>query len=341
MASELRPLELGELVDRAFSLWRAHWKKLFPLVLGFQLVTYATTKALAIVGNQRFPLMRQGGEAMAEAFRNNGAEAWLQLVGLLGASAAAMLVLLWVSAISSTAQSHWLYPTVVGGPALSLRDAFAAAMKKLGRISAASLWAAVWTVAFSILLMLPGSFLLGGGLLLLRAQEALAPVAAIVMIVAILLMLAGVAVALLWALIRFSVISQVLALENLSGWGTLRRCGELSSGRTAPGFFGFVKVRLGVLVTVTSVLLLLISQLAGAPVWVLYSIYGNGFDLQNLRLEQIPPQFLVPAELLQHAVMSIVLPVYSATQLLFYVDMRVRREGLDLQLKLEETKAAA
>ncbi|MBX7116452.1 MAG: hypothetical protein K1X64_19160 [Myxococcaceae bacterium] len=342
MALKLRPLELGELIDRAFTLWRAHWKTLFPLVLGFQLVTYAMTKALAIFANERFPLMNQGGEAMTEAYRNNRGEAWLQLAGLLGASSITMLVLLWVSTVSSTAQSHWLYPTVVGGPALSLREAFAAAMKKLGRISAASLWAAVWTVAFSALLMLPGGLMLGLGMYLLRAtQEALAPVGAIVLIIATLVMLAGIAIALLWSLIRFSVISQVLALENLSGWGTFRRCGALTSGRITAGFFGFVKVRLAVLVTLTGVLLILINQLAGAPVWVLYGIYGNGFDLQNLRLEQIPPYFLVPAELLQHTVMSVVLPVYTATQLLFYVDVRVRREGLDLQLKLDETKAAA
>ena len=45
---DLRPLELGELIDRTISFWRAHLKPLFALGVGFQLVIYALSKAVSV-----------------------------------------------------------------------------------------------------------------------------------------------------------------------------------------------------------------------------------------------------------------------------------------------------
>src|SRR5690348_5845123 len=45
---DLRPLELGELIDRTITFWRAHLKPLFALGLGFELVIYAFAKALSL-----------------------------------------------------------------------------------------------------------------------------------------------------------------------------------------------------------------------------------------------------------------------------------------------------
>jgi hypothetical protein len=47
---------------------------------------------------------------------------------------------------------------------------------------------------------------------------------------------------------------------------------------------------------------------------------------------------VVPAQLLQVIAGAAISPLYVVFQVIFYVDMRVRREGLDLELS---TKAAA
>ncbi|AKJ03040.1 hypothetical protein [Archangium gephyra] len=39
------PLAIGEIIDRAATFWRKHFKTLFLLSLGFNLVSYIMTKA--------------------------------------------------------------------------------------------------------------------------------------------------------------------------------------------------------------------------------------------------------------------------------------------------------
>ena len=52
----LRPLGLGELIDRSINFWRAHWKPLFQLLLAFQLVEGIVLAGAQGVGRAFFPL---------------------------------------------------------------------------------------------------------------------------------------------------------------------------------------------------------------------------------------------------------------------------------------------
>jgi hypothetical protein len=96
---------------------------------------------------------------------------------------------------------------------------------------------------------------------------------------------------------------------------------------------GLVKMRLMVLITVVALLLLLISVISGAPIFVLRAVYGN---LLDPAAGDVPAYLMVPAELLNLAVGAAMYPLYVAFQTIFYADMRARREGLDLELKLKE-----
>ena len=71
------------------------------------------------------------------------------------------------------------------------------------------------------------------------------------------------------------------------------------------------------------------------PALVVQGVYGNIFDPTHATPDAVPQALLVPAELLQVLVQSLFSPLYIAFAALFYVDMRVRREGLDLELALE------
>jgi hypothetical protein len=147
----------------------------------------------------------------------------------------------------------------------------------------------------------------------------------------------GMLVALLWFIIRVAVAPQVLAVEDVTGWGAFRRAGVLSSGRIGPGFDGWVKVRLTVLITVVGVILFILSGVANAPALIIQQVYGNVFDPMRATPGSLPQHFLVPAELIGTVLSALVQPIFTVVQTLFYVDMRVRREGLDLQLKLAST----
>ena len=343
--AELRPLELGELVDRAFTLWRAHWRKLFPLAFAFNLVTYAASKAMVLLEQKYFPALYNGSEGMNEAMRNDPSGMWGQLIGMMSVVMVFFAVVLLISSVSGVAVTRWLHPIVVGNEQPSLTEAARHALQRLGRTTLAWLLAMAWTAGVSLLLMVPGGLIAAVGGLLSAGDRGGKVVGVGLLLIGTGLMMLGMVVGLLWSVVRFALVSQVLSLEDKGAWETIRRCGQLSSGSIAPGFMGRVKVRLALLITLLTVLLLLITQLASAPVWVLRSIYGGPLDFQNLKMHLIPAYALVPAELLQYSVTSIVGPIYVAFQLLFYIDLRVRREGLDLEQKLAavapEAKAAS
>ena len=61
---DLRPLSLGEIIDRAATIWRTHWKALFKLFLGFQLATYVLMKGWELVAKTWFPISRGGARLM-------------------------------------------------------------------------------------------------------------------------------------------------------------------------------------------------------------------------------------------------------------------------------------
>jgi hypothetical protein len=139
----------------------------------------------------------------------------------------------------------------------------------------------------------------------------------------------------LWCFLKFAPIGQVLAMEDLGPLATFRRTSALTSGRVGPGLLGLVKVRLTILITIIVLLLMMISLVSSAPVLFLQAVYGNIFDPLHATPDAVPQYLLVPAELVNVAVQSIVAPLYVAFQTVFYIDMRTRREGLDLELKLQ------
>lgn len=98
-----------------------------------------------------------------------------------------------------------------------------------------------------------------------------------------------------------------------------------------------MKVRLTVLITVVGLILTVIYVVTGIPSAVLHASYGNILDPTHADQTAIPAGLLIPAELAQIVLSSLVAPVYAVFAVVFYVDMRVRREGLDLALGLGKT----
>ena len=62
----LRPLGLGELLDRAVNFWRANWRALFFLMLVFQISELIVIKFSQAATRHFFPLM-SGADVMALA----------------------------------------------------------------------------------------------------------------------------------------------------------------------------------------------------------------------------------------------------------------------------------
>lgn len=324
---DLRPLGLGELVDRSAAVWRAHWKPLFRLYLGFQLVQFLFLRGFELAARAWFPVLR-GGKATTDALRENPDA----LLGQLAIAAPAMigltLVLTLITHALSTAGSAFVIPILYGRGA-TVGGALRRMVQQLGATVGLVGLSLGWLVGWGLLAMLPVIALAAVGALV----DAPA-VKVIALILGLLWALVAMVVVILGYVVRFATAGQVLAMEETGALGAYRRAGALSSGRVGEGALGLVKVRLTLVITVVGVILLVVTLLGSLPALVIQGVYGNIFDPSRADPDAIPQALLVPAQLLQIVLGSLVAPLYAVALSWFYVDMRMRREGLDLELKL-------
>ena len=316
-------MELGEIVDRSASFWRANWKRLYGLFFAFNLLQYALIKGVqAIAGRwggyaDLFAMLR----AMSESPGQVQQQAPATTLGLL----VVMGLLLYVTLFFTTAAAHWVLPAFLGTPG-RVSDGVKHATRRLGTLTGLFALALGWAALVMVLFVLPG-------LVMAIAAGVLGSVGLV--IGGTVVMMVGLLGWGLWFFLRFALWGPVVATEDVGALAAFKRCDTLTSGRVGQGLMGLVKMRLMILITVVATMLLLISLISGAPVLVLRGVYGN---LLDPAAADVPAYLLVPAELLNLAVGAVMYPLYVAFQVIFYVDMRTRREGFDLELKL---KAAA
>jgi hypothetical protein len=334
--TDLRPLALGELIDRSATFWRKHLKPLFLLSFGFNLVTYILTKGLQLT-------MQETQATLQRELTNGGATSELMLAyaQLVAALSVTLVMTFWVYWLSTLVVARYVVPAQLG-EAVKPADGLRRGLSQLGALTVAYLVSLLWAVGLTLLLVLPGSLLAGVGAWL-AVTDSGQVLGFLVVGLGVLLGGFGVLAALLWYFLRFSLLAPVLALEDVSALKAFRRSGELLSGRVGPGFSGRVKVRAMILVTVVSFILVAVSLLSGLPALFVQFAYSNPLDPSGPGLGAVPQTLLVPAELLQVVGQALFSPLGLVFYAMFYLDMRMRREGLDLEKRLEarSTKAAA
>ena len=328
--SDLRPLALGESIDRSATFWRKHLKPLFLLGFGFNLVTYILTKSLQLLMQDSLTTIQ--GAASGGDLETMG----LEYARFLLATGGMLVASFWLYFLSTLVVSRYVVPTLLGEPARPV-DGLQRAFQRLGAFTGAYLLSLLWAVGANLLLMLPGGVLSGAGAVLLAQEGGSGSrvFGAVLLGVGVILMLLGLLGGILWYMLRFSLLAPVMAMENLSAVRSFRRSGELLSGRVESGFTGRVKVRAMILVTVVSVILVAVSLLSGLPALIVQFSYGNPMDPVAAAANPVPQGILVPAELFQVVGQAVFNPLGLVFYAMFYLDMRVRREGLDLERQVE------
>lgn len=326
--SALRPLALGEIIDRAATFWRQHFKSLFLLSFGFDVGTYILTKVFQL------PLQRANAAVMAAAKQGDFATLGVQYAEVFLMVGAILLGSLWFYYQNMLVVAAFALPHQLGNPTTTT-EALLRTWRRLGTLTGAYVLSLLWAVGITLLLMLPGGALAIGGGVMIAASGGVRVLGIILATVGVILAVLGMLGALLWYLLRFCLLGPVLALEDLSVSRVFRRSGELLSGRVAPGFSGRVMVRAMIFVTVVSIILIVVSFLCSMPALVLQLTRGNPLDPATATAPMVSQWLLVPAELLQVAGQAVFGPLGFVAYAFFYLDMRVRREGLDLEQHLE------
>jgi hypothetical protein len=298
----IRPLGLGEVIDRAVALTRHHFRPLFLWMLLLQAPAIAASR-LQLAGL---------GEVLASLGDAAAALAALKAMGRT--SGWVVLVLFVLQAVATALCAAVVAPSLLAGtgspspgPAPSRgRRAFAVASSALATL-----------VLFAVV---PATFALPGLLLLTRA-ESTAGLAG-----ALLLFAAGGVVGLVLTILRTLLVPVVAVIEGRRFFGAVARASALM--RSAPGLRLVERpaLRASLVLLATFAVGVAVNLLVGIPRGLLGRTVGGSAFLPAA----LPLWAELPLGAFETVASAALQPFGLVAVAVLYFDRRARREGLDL-----------
>jgi hypothetical protein len=311
---DLRPLTTSELIDRGFRLYRTHFAGFLLLALLCQTGPLLSQVLITMTG-----IAPTQSELMNNPFGSLGRAGLTLVITLLAQLAVFGFEVILTFYISDAY--------------LGKDPSVTSSLSKF----ATRLWASVWTFVLSRVLI---SLTLVFPLLVMAAvyvYTVIFPPAqflalVVFAVVAILLFIASL-VPVLVVFMRIWVTIPPLALERLSGWKAVWRSVELVRYDPGLGIFYWGEMRLSFLLLPLFVIELLILSLTLLPL-TLYE-FSEALRYGTTQFNSPPEATLIVSTLLTFLAGSLILPLYPIATTLFYYDVRIRREGFDLEFLAE------
>ncbi|MFG2624947.1 hypothetical protein [Streptomyces sp. NPDC048473] len=298
----LRPLGVGEILDGAVSTMRAHWRT----VLGITL-TVSVIAQIAIILVQRYllpePAAIDPNATGSEALRQSADSAQSALIN----SVPSLLITMIATLITTSVLTVVISRSVLGRP-VTLSDAWAEARPRLAQLLGLTLLLALISAAIMTVGVLPGMLVgsaAGAGLVVIGLLAAF--------------------VVVIWLMVRFCLASPALMLERQSITASMRRSAKLVSGAWWRTF--------GIL-ALTWLLTLIVSVIIAIPFSIIaMAVDGGGIGsfLTDGSTDFGWP-FLIVSGIGQVITATITYPLSAGVMALLYIDQRIRREALDLEL---------
>lgn len=305
----LRPLGVGEILDGAVSTMRAHWRTVLGVSLIVALVTQTASTAATWWMMRSIDNELDALDANPDPSLNDVMNVFSGMFAGLGV---AQIITVLGSLVVTAMLTMVVSRSVLGRP-VTASDAWRDARPRLFKLLGLTLLMPLIAVAILAVACLPGVLALVAG------SEALG--ATLLILGAI----AGVFVA-AWVLVRFSLASPALMLEKQGVFAAMARSAKLVRGSWWRVF--------GIL-TLTAIITMIISSIVQTPFTVLSLVVG-GDSMGSLLSGGSSGGFGLPA-LIATAVgaalgMTIAFPISAGVTVLLYIDQRIRREALDLDL---------
>ncbi|MFE0424952.1 glycerophosphoryl diester phosphodiesterase membrane domain-containing protein [Streptomyces sp. NPDC058953] len=298
----LRPLSIGEILDGAVSTLRAHWRTVLAITIGVSVVAeignilitrYVLSDAVEIDPNaDPDEALRQSVDALQTT-----------MASLVPMFLIALLVTLFTTALLTVVISR-----SVLGDSVSLAEAWREARPRLPQLLGLTFLVPLIFAGIIGAAIVPG-LLIGGG-----AGLALALVGAV----------AATPVA-VWLMIRFALAPPALMLERQGVVEAMRRSAKLVTGSWWRVF--------GVIV-LTALLTTIVQMILQIPfAFAAIAVDGNGFNgLLSNELPDFSWPYLIVTGIGAVIASAITFPISAGVNALLYVDQRIRREGLDIEL---------
>ncbi|MFD3566319.1 hypothetical protein [Streptomyces sp. NPDC058667] len=298
----LRPLGMGEILDGAVKTLRTYWRTVLTIS-----VTVAVVSQITSILAQRYLVPAAPATnpdvTPAEALEQSLDSAQSSLIGL----GPVLLVTLMASLVCAALLTVVISRAVLGRP-VSLGSAWQEARPRLLQLLGLTLLLAGLSAALVLTGVLPG-LLLGGAagaaLVLLGGVGALAVAA--------------------WLMIRFSLASPALMLERQGVIPSLKRSAKLVQGSWWR-IFGITLL--------TQLLIFVFAMIIAIPFAIIaIAVDGDGFSgLLSGSSPTFGWPFLIITGIGSVITSAITYPISAGVTVLLYVDQRIRREALDLEL---------
>ncbi|MFJ9676441.1 glycerophosphoryl diester phosphodiesterase membrane domain-containing protein [Streptomyces sp. NPDC101194] len=298
----LRPLGVGEILDGAVSTMRAHWRA----VLGITL-TVSVIAQVAITLVQRYllpePAAIDPNATGPEALRQSADSAQSALIN----SVPSLLITMIATLITTSVLTVVISRSVLGRP-VTLADAWREARPRLPQLLGLTLLLTLISAAIMTVGLLPGMLIgstAGAGLVVIGLLAAF--------------------VVVIWLMVRFCLASPALMLERQSITTSMRRSDKLVKGAWWRTF--------GVL-ALTCLLTLVVSVIIAIPFSIIaMTVDGGGIDrFLSEGSTDFGWPFLIVSGIGQVITATITYPLSAGVMALLYIDQRIRREALDLEL---------
>ncbi|MFJ9814265.1 glycerophosphoryl diester phosphodiesterase membrane domain-containing protein [Streptomyces sp. NPDC101151] len=303
----LRPLGVGEILDGAVSTMRTYWRT----VLGISL-TVAIVTQLSVILLQGL-LLNDGETTDTLNDRSASASEVFRALGALMAGTGAVAVISVVGTIVATALLTTVTSRAVLGKPVSAGEAWRDARPQVPKLFGLLLLLGLISVGVLVCGAVPGIIVAVAG-----GNEG----ASIALVVLGLLAAAIVAV---WLTIRFSLASPALMLERQSIVKSMSRSAKLVRG----SWWRVLGIQLlaGIIANIVSSLVVVPFALIAA------AVSGDGMTGFFATNTQAPGwTFLIISGIGSVVGSMLTLPINAGVTVLLYIDQRIRREALDLEL---------
>ncbi|MEU9290471.1 glycerophosphoryl diester phosphodiesterase membrane domain-containing protein [Streptomyces sp. NPDC048275] len=301
----LRPLGVGEILDGAVSTMRTYWRT----VLGISL-TVAVVTEIAVILLQGFVLDDSAGTDALEDPSATVGELSRALGDTMLSSGVVLLITL-LGTIIATALLTSVTSRAVLGKSVTTTEAWRDARPQLPKLFGLTFLLPLIAGAIIAIGILPGVIiaLAGAG----DAGAALAVLGGL-----------GAGVVAIWLMIRFSLASPALMLEKQSVWKSMSRSAKLVRGSWWR-VFGIQLLATIIANVVASIVVIPFAFLAAA-------LSGDGVSGFLDSGSDLGWTFLIVSGIGSVIGSMLTFPITAGVTVLLYIDQRIRREALDLDL---------
>ncbi|MEV7525525.1 hypothetical protein [Streptomyces sp. NPDC091371] len=292
----LRPLGVGEILDGAVATMRTHWRSVLPITVVVATVVQVLSMLVQKLLLEDLIISANQDDVSAEEVLNN-------LSTALPAGAAAQF-LQFLGGIVVTAMLTMIFSRAVLGQHSSVAEAWRDARPQVLRLIGLTLLMAVGAVLMGVVLIVPAALAQSIGLLVLAFFVWFG--------------------LLVWLWVKFSLASPALMLERSTVFKAFARSSKLVKGSWWR-IFGITLLTL-IITALFAAIIVMPLQMLG------FSLFGGGLDSMQDPAAQNAWGTLILSAVGLIIAQSVVMPIQSGVTVLLYVDQRIRREGLDLEL---------